>query len=56
MTHLPYIAASYALGILVPAALGLSAWARSSAARRRLRAVDPRFQAREDARRTGRSA
>jgi type IV secretory pathway TrbD component len=51
MTHLPYIAASYAIGILVPAAFGIGAWTRAAAARRKLRAVDPRFQAREAARR-----
>jgi len=56
MTHWPYIAASYALGILLPAALGIAAWTRSAAARRRLRAVDPRLLAREAARQAGRAA
>ena len=51
MTHLPYVAASYALGILLPSGLGISAWLRASAARRRLLAIDPRAQAREAARR-----
>ena len=43
MTHLPYIVASYALGILVPAGFGMAALLRMRAARRRLLAVDPRF-------------
>ena len=51
MTHLPYIAASYAIGILLPSGFGIGAWVRASAARRRLLAVDPRAQAREAARR-----
>jgi hypothetical protein len=32
MNHLPYIAASYALGILVPVGFALSAWLRLGAA------------------------
>jgi len=42
VTHLPFIAAAYALGILVPAWLGLTAWTRLRTATRRLAAVDPR--------------
>ncbi len=42
MTHLPYIAASYALAILIPAWFGLSVQRRLATARRRLAAVDPR--------------
>lgn len=42
MTHLPFIAASYALGILIPAGFALSAFLRLGAARRRLAAIDPR--------------
>ena len=42
MTHLPFIAGSYALGILVPTGFALSAWLRLGAARRRLAAIDPR--------------
>jgi hypothetical protein len=42
MTHLPYIAAAYALGLLVPLALAANAWARTRAASRRLAAVEPR--------------
>lgn len=42
MTHLPYIAAAYALGVLVPAVFGINAWLRASAARRKLAAIEPR--------------
>jgi hypothetical protein len=42
MTHLPFIAAAYALGILVPASFAVSAFLRVGAARRRLAAIDPR--------------
>ena len=42
MTHLGFIAASYALAILVPAAFALSASRRLALARRRLAAIDPR--------------
>jgi hypothetical protein len=42
MTHLPFIAGSYALGILVPAGFALSAYLRLGAARRRLAVIDPR--------------
>jgi hypothetical protein len=42
MTHLPFIAGSYALGILVPVGFALSAYLRLGAARRRLAAIDPR--------------
>ena len=42
MTHLPYVLASYALGVLVPLGFGLAALLRLRAARRRLAAVDPR--------------
>ena len=44
MTHLPFIAGAYAIGILVPAAFAAAAWTRMAAARRRLAAVDPRRQ------------
>jgi hypothetical protein len=43
MTHLPFIAASYALGLLIPAGFGLSAFLRMGTARRRLAAIDPRL-------------
>ncbi len=42
MTHLPFIAASYALGVLVPLAFAVDAWLRTRTARRRLAAVDTR--------------
>ena len=42
MTHLPFIAATYALGLAVPAVFALTAWRRLAQARRRLAAVDPR--------------
>lgn len=44
MTHLPFIAGSYALGILLPAGFALSAYLRLGAARRRLAAIDPRVR------------
>ena len=42
MTHLPFIAASYALGILIPVGFALSAYLRLGAASRRLAVIDPR--------------
>ena len=42
MTHLPFVAAAYTLGVLVPAAFAADAWARMRAAKRRLAAIDPR--------------
>lgn len=42
MDHLPYIAASYALGILVPGIFAVAAFLRVGSARRRLAAIDPR--------------
>ena len=42
MTHLPFIAASYALAVLVLGGFGLGAWLRVGKARRRLAAIDPR--------------
>ena len=42
MTHLPFVAASYVLGIGVPVVLGVLAWQRLARARRMLAAVDPR--------------
>ncbi len=44
MTHLPYIAGSYALGLLVPAGFAISAWIRVRAAARRLAAIAPRVR------------
>jgi heme exporter protein CcmD len=42
MTHLPYIAASYGLTVLIVVWLGLGAWRRSARARRKLAELDPR--------------
>ena len=42
MTHLPFIAGSYALGIGVPVVLAVLAWRRLARARRMLSAVDTR--------------
>lgn len=42
MTHLPYIVAAYGLTLAVVAWLGIDAWQRTRAARRRLAAIDPR--------------
>jgi hypothetical protein len=42
MTHWPFIAASYALGVLVPLVFGIAAFTRMGSARRRLAAIDPR--------------
>jgi hypothetical protein len=44
MTHWPFIAASYALGVLVPLVFGITAFTRMGAARRRLATIDPRPQ------------
>ncbi len=44
MTHLPFIVATYALGIGVPSVYALNAWRRLQSARRRLAAIDPRSQ------------
>ncbi len=39
MTHLPFVAAAYALGVLLPAVYGVAAWRRMRLARRRLAAI-----------------
>jgi hypothetical protein len=39
MTHLPFVAGSYAIGVLLPAAYGIAAWRRMRLARRRLAAI-----------------
>jgi hypothetical protein len=46
MTHLPYIIASYALFVVVAVVLAVSTSLRLASATRRLRAVDPRAEAR----------
>jgi hypothetical protein len=42
MNHLGFIAASYAIAIVVPAVFAISAWTRMAAAKRKLDAIDPR--------------
>jgi hypothetical protein len=42
MNHLGFIAAAYAIGILLPGFFAVSAWTRMAAAKRRLDAIDPR--------------
>ncbi len=42
MTHLPFIVAAYALGILIPAGFAIGAFHRLGVARRTLAAIDPR--------------
>jgi hypothetical protein len=49
MTHFGFVAASYALAILLPVAFGLDAWRRTRSVRRRLAAIDPRQNRREAA-------
>jgi hypothetical protein len=44
MTHWPFIAASYALGVLVPLVFGVAAFTRMGRARQRLAAIDPRVK------------
>jgi hypothetical protein len=39
MTHLPFVAASYALGVLLPATYAIAAWRRMRLAGRRLAAI-----------------
>ena len=42
MTHLPYIIAAYAFGVLIPGTFGVTAFMRMRAAQRRLAAIGPR--------------
>ena len=42
MTHLGFIAASYALAVAIPAIFAVGAAKRLATARRRLAAIDPR--------------
>ena len=50
MTHLPYIAATYALGLGIPLVLGVLAARRLGRARRMLLAIDPRATTGEETR------
>jgi heme exporter protein D len=42
MTHLPYIVAAYALGVVLPVTYAVAAVMRMRTAQRRLAAIDPR--------------
>lgn len=42
MTHLPFIAAAYTLGVAIPVGYAIAAWHRVTAARRKLASIDPR--------------
>ncbi len=42
MSHLPFIAVAYGLGVLVPLAFVVTAFQRMASARRKLAAIDPR--------------
>ena len=44
MTHPGFIAAAYALGVVVPVTFAVSIAVRLSAARRKLAAIDPRAE------------
>jgi hypothetical protein len=46
VTHLPFVAGSYALGLLIPGAFALAAWIRMRGAARQLAAIDPRARRR----------
>ncbi len=49
MTHLPYIAASFGLGLAGPVLCAAGAWRRRAQARRRLAQIDPRSASMEGA-------
>jgi hypothetical protein len=53
MTHLPFIVASYALGLLIPGWFALAAFLRMRSAQRRLAMVDPRLRPEDRARQAG---
>ena len=53
MTHLPYVAASYGLALLVGVAFAAHAWLRMRRAARRLEAIDPRGDPRRNRKRAG---
>jgi hypothetical protein len=42
VTHLPYVAASYALGMLLPTVYALAAFVRMRTAGQRLASIEPR--------------
>jgi hypothetical protein len=39
MSHLPFVAGSYAIGVVLPAAFAIAAWRRMRLAGRRLAAI-----------------
>jgi hypothetical protein len=51
VTHLPYIVAAYALGVLIPTTYAVAAFMRMRNARRRLATIDPRVNRSEADRR-----
>ena len=53
MTHLPYIVAAYALGLLIPGTFAVAAFLRMRSAQRRLAAIDPRVNRTGAGRRSG---
>jgi hypothetical protein len=42
VTHLPFIVASYALGVVIPGTFMIAAFLRMGTAKRRLATLDPR--------------
>ncbi len=49
MTHLPYIIGSYGMALVLALTFGVSAWMRTTSARKRLLALDTRRAARDSA-------
>ncbi len=49
MTHLPYIIGSYGMALVLAVTFGISAWMRTTSARKRLAALDTRRAARDAA-------
>jgi hypothetical protein len=45
MTHLPYVLAAYALGVLIPGTFAVAAYLRMRTAQRRLAAIGRRRRA-----------
>jgi hypothetical protein len=49
VTHLPYIIGSYGMALVLALTFGVSAWMRTTSARKRLLALDTRRAARDSA-------
>jgi hypothetical protein len=49
VTHLPYIIGSYGMALVLAVTFGISAWMRTTSARKRLAALDTRRAARDAA-------